>query len=102
MHGCCRSSIAKAIQAPRIFSQENLPSGPSWEDVRCLLASMETEQPSDIRNRAIVMLFAVYGLRESEVCKLRLEDIDWEHEHILVPRVKKEATPDLPSGAYCG
>ena len=96
MRGWCRSSIAEAIQAPRIFSQENLPSGPSWEDVRRLLVSMETEQPSDIRNRAIVMLFAVYGLRESEVCKLRLEDIDWEHEHILVPRVKRRQPQIYP------
>ena len=28
----------------------------------------------DVRDRAILMLFAIYGLRESEVAKLRLEN----------------------------
>jgi len=89
MHGWCRPAIAEAIHAPRIYSQENLPAGPSWKDVQGLLKSMETEKPSDIRDCAIVMLFAVYGLRTSEVSKLRLEDIDWENDRILIRRAKR-------------
>jgi len=32
--GWCDPLIAEAIKGPRIFAQENLPSGPSWQDVR--------------------------------------------------------------------
>jgi hypothetical protein len=42
-----------------------------------------------VRDRAILMLFAIYGLRESEVAKLRLDDIDWEHDQLRVPRAKR-------------
>ena len=86
--GWCAPLIAEAIRGPRIFAHENLPLGPSRQDVIGLLASMETNRPRDIRNRAILMLFAIYGLRATEVATLRLEDIDWEHDLITVSRVK--------------
>lgn len=92
----CRSSIAEAIQAPRVFAEETLPSGPSWHDVRRLFASMKTNQPRDIRDRAIVMLFAIYGLRASEVANLRIEDIDWERDRILIRRLKRREAQIYP------
>jgi integrase len=36
------------------------------------------------------MLF-VYGLRSSEVRRLTLEDLDWEHERLLIRRSKPQA-----------
>jgi integrase/recombinase XerD len=87
--GLCHCSIADAVQSPRVFSQENLPSSPPWKDVQSLIKNMETEKASDIRDRAIVMLFVVYGLRASEVSKLRIEDIDWENDRILIRRAKR-------------
>jgi len=88
MKGWCASSIAQAIKGPRIYTQEGLPSGPSWDEVRRLLASMETNRAGDIRDRTIAMLFAIYGFRALEVARLRLEDIDWEHDLITMSRVK--------------
>jgi integrase len=46
------------------------------------------------------MLFAIYGLRASEVAGLRLEHLDWEHDQLHVPRAKRRETqvyPLLPS-----
>ncbi|TAN35404.1 integrase, partial [Patescibacteria group bacterium] len=37
-------------------------------------------------------LFAIYGLRSSEVARLRLEDIDWENSRISVYRPKQRKT----------
>ncbi len=100
IRGWCDPLIGEAIKGPRIFAQENLPSGPSWQDVRRLLASTETNRPEDIRDRPILMLFAIYGLRATEVAKLRLEDIDWEHDLIVVSRLKgrgRQAYPLSPT-----
>ena len=76
----CRKGLAASIHAPRVYSQASLPLGPSWDDVRRLLAMTEGDKPSDIRARPILMLLAIYGLRRGEVGRLRLEDFDWEHE----------------------
>lgn len=78
--GWCRKGLAASIRNPRVFSQASLPLGPSWDDVRRLLAMTEGDRPSNIRARPILMLLAIYGLRRGEVSRLRLDDFDWEHE----------------------
>jgi len=48
------------------------------------------------------MLFAIYGLRASEVATLRLEDIDWEHDIISVTRVKGRGRQIYPLSITVG
>lgn len=86
--GWCTPGLAAAIMSPRLFAEEGLPKGPSWVDVQRLLTSTEGDQLKNIRDRAIIMLFAVYGMRVGEVRALRLEDLDWEKELIYVTRPK--------------
>jgi len=86
--GWCTPGLAAAIMSPRLFADEGLPKGLSWTDVQRLLTSTEGDQPKNIRDRAIIMLFAVYGMRVGEVHALRLEDLDWEKELIYVTRPK--------------
>src|SRR5205085_1613427 len=69
--GWCRSGLAEAIQAPRVFTDRTLPCGPSWADVRRLLATAEGDEPKAVRDRAILLLLAVYALRAGEVRRLR-------------------------------
>ena len=94
--GFCASSIARAIQGPRIFEHERLPSGPAWPEVKRLLASIQSRRESDIRDRAIILLFAIYGFRSSEVGSLRLDDIDWERGLLLVSRAKRRIRQTYP------
>lgn len=87
--GWCRAGLANGIATPRVYQHEDLPIGPSWDDVKRLLAATEGDRPTDIRDRAILMLLAVYGLRGGEVRALRLEDFDWQQE-VLVVRLGKQ------------
>lgn len=80
----CESGVADAIKTPRVYSLASVPIGPSWEDVKRLLALTEGDKPTDIRARAILMLLAIYGLRAGEVRHLRLDDFDWERELLSV------------------
>jgi site-specific recombinase XerD len=82
--GWCRKELAESVQGPRTFTQQSLPAGPSWDDVRRLLAMTQGDRAVDIRDRAIIMLFAVYGLRRGEVGRLQLSDFDWERELLSV------------------
>ena len=65
-----------------------------------LLADVDTPRPKDVRDRAMLMLLAIYGLRASEVTTLRLDHVDWERDLLHVARVKRRGThvyPLLPS-----
>ncbi len=94
--GWCQRRLAQTVKAPRIYTLETLPAGPAWADVQSLFAGLDPSLPRDIRARAILMLFAIYGLRESEVARLRLDDIDWEHDRLRVPRAKRREPQDYP------
>ncbi|HTU21171.1 MAG TPA: site-specific integrase [Gemmataceae bacterium] len=94
--GWCRLGLAAGIKGPRVFPQESLPAGPSWDDVRRLLASAGGDSPADIRDRVILMLLAVYGFRACEVRCLQLEDFDWHNERLCVTRGKTRSTHIYP------
>jgi integrase/recombinase XerD len=94
--GWCRRGLADAIKAPRVYHNETLPFSPSWEDVQRLLDSTDGARPADIRNRAILLLLAVYGLRVGEVCRLQLDDLDWERELLRIKRIKQGPVQQLP------
>jgi len=94
--GWCSLGLAAAIMGPRLYADEGLPKGPTWDDVQRLLASTEGDQPKDIRDRAIIMLLTVYGMRASEVRGLKLEDLDWEKELIHLSRPKSRRRQSYP------
>ena len=74
---------------PRVYASEHLPAGPSWDQVQRLCEDALGDAPTQIRDRALLLLFAVYGLRAGEVRRLRLDDIDWNAEVISVTRSKQ-------------
>ena len=96
IQGWCAPGLAAGILPPRVYTGESLPTGPTWDQVQRLCAGAAGDAPGQVRDRAILLLFAVYGLRVSEVRRLRLEDLDWEAEAIRVTRSK----PQLRIQAY--
>jgi integrase len=94
--GWCSPAIAKGIEPPCLYRHESLPIGPSWEQVQQVIETANTASPVDVRDRAILMLLAVYGLRKGEVGGLRLEDIDWDNELLSVRRPKVRRSHQYP------
>jgi site-specific recombinase XerD len=94
--GWCPPGLAEGIHLPRLYRHETLPLGPSWDLVQRLLAKTEGDRPAQIRDRALLLLLATYGLRAGEVVRLRLEDLDWEHELLTVVRSKSFKTQTYP------
>ena len=100
--GMCTDRIAASICRPRLYRQESLPYAPDWFDVQRMLADAETDNPRDIRDRAILLLLAVYGMRSGEVAALRLDQIDWGGGTLRLFRLKRrqpQVYPLLPSTA---
>ncbi len=98
----CRTGLAETIRSPRIYSMATLPEGPSWEQIQRLIANLNTGRASHIRDRAMILLLAVYGLRIGEVCKLTLEDLDWANEKIRIRRLKNRRIQEYPLTAEVG
>src|SRR4030095_3459974 len=91
-----RRCLTPPQPAPRVFQDETLPSGPTWDVVQEILDATAGDHPTAIRDHAILMLLAVYGVRSREIARLRLSDINWEQETIVFTRSKGSARHLFP------
>ena len=73
---------AEPLNAPR--GDQSLPETLHAGDVGKLLESIDPQQPLGRRDKAILELFYSSGLRLSELCKARLETVDFEEGFIRV------------------
>ena len=96
LRGWCAAGIALGIQSPKTRRSDNRPKGPKWTEVRRLIASASGSSPSDLRAKAVLLLFAIYGLRSSEVAQLRFSDFDWHSETLTVRRAKRGGIQQFP------
>jgi integrase len=74
--GWVRPGLAAAVLLPRIYREEGLPLGPTWDQVGRMLAETAGDEPVQMRDHAILRLLSVYGLRSGEVRRLTLEDLE--------------------------
>jgi len=102
MRGWCPAGIADSIIAPRVFQHETLPSGPTWDIVQDILDATSGDHPTEVRDHAILMLLAIYGIRSREVARLRLSDIDWQEETITFTRSKGAGRHSFPLSTSAG
>ncbi|AXC15595.1 Mobile element protein [Acidisarcina polymorpha] len=61
-----------------------------------MLLGIKGSSPSALRARAVLLLFAIYGLRSGEVSRLLLSDFDWSAETFLVTHSKRGGRQPYP------
>lgn len=94
--GWSRPGLAAAIHVPRLYADESLPTGPSWDQVQATLDLARGERPTDVRALAILKLLASYALRAREVARLRLDNLDWGAEVLTIAGDKTGRTRSYP------
>jgi len=67
-----------------------------------LAATKKDGSPRGLRDFAVLQLLATYGLREGEICRLRLEDVNWRGEALRIRHTKTNAYSYLPLLAPVG
>lgn len=92
----CPAGLPAGIQSPRISKYRSGHIAPTWTEVRRLLSVVRGQSALDLRARAMVLVFIVYGLRSSEVTDLRLNDFDWRSETFGIRRAKRGGTQQFP------
>jgi integrase/recombinase XerD len=102
-HGLIARDLASAVMSPTLYAFERLPAALTPDEVQAVLKSARQDHtPLGLRNYAILLLLATYGLRAGEVVRLRLEDLDWRHECLHVRQSKTGRTTVLPLLAPVG
>lgn len=94
--GISTHKVAYSIHGPRVYKNEQLPSYIPWENVQHIISNYPHETAIQKRNFAMLLLFAIYGLRCSEVINLKLNDIDWRNETIYLFRAKDSRPQMMP------
>jgi integrase/recombinase XerD len=94
--GWVRPGLATAILVPRIYREEGMPIGPTWDNVARLITDADGDTTLQRRNAAILRLLAIYGLRSGEVRRLQVQDIDWACHRISIIRSKSGHREILP------
>jgi integrase len=75
------TDLTPHIIGPMLYAYEDVPSTLDTEQIAAVLAAAKTDlSPRGLRDHAILQLLATYGLREGEICRLRLEDVNWREE----------------------
>src|SRR5208282_1642448 len=96
MSGHGGAHLAGAVPLRRRYRLADVPCALSWEQVRRLLGAVDLREPNGRRNYAMLLLIASYGLRGCEVRALRLNDIDWAHDEIVIFAPKTGRRRALP------
>lgn len=89
--------LSRTVIGPRIYEYERIPSALKSEYVeRVLKATHQDHSPRGLRDYALLILLTTYGLRATELVRLRLEDIDWKYEVLRVRHWKTGTSSELP------
>ena len=65
-----------------------------------LLESINTNSPVGIRNKAIAELFYACGIRTSELCSLKVQDVDLKEQTVTIIKGKGNKSRIVPVGQY--
>jgi integrase len=80
----------------------DVPRHLQWDDVRRLVDGVDTSTATGKRDKAVLLLIAVLGLRGEEVRTLELQHVSWRAGEIRIPRTKTQRAKTLPLPSEVG
>jgi integrase/recombinase XerD len=91
------TDLSAQVIGPMLYAYEGIPSILDRSQIETVLeATSRDRSPRGLRNHAILQMLAIYGLREGEICNLRLEDIDWRADSLRIRHTKTNACSYMP------
>jgi len=96
LQGRVAIDLAEAVVLPRLAVITVPP--PVWDKatVETLLSAVDRSTPLGKRDYAMLLLAARYGLRSSDIRMLRLEEIHWREQRIVLVQSKTQHPLELP------
>jgi integrase/recombinase XerD len=96
------ADLSAVVVAPRVSQHEQCPRFLTRAEIDAVLAVIDRKTPVGLRDYAIVLLLATYGLRGIEVIRLRLDDIDWRRQLFSIRGRKAGNSTTYPLSASVG
>jgi integrase/recombinase XerD len=84
------------IDTPRVYRLEQLPRALPWNTVWAFLQSIDRTYASGMRDYAMFLLIATYGLRGCDIAGLKLSDIGWRAGEMHINQSKTRCPLRLP------
>lgn len=91
-----QQNISIRIPSAKTVNQPNLPSVHSKEGISRLLACVNRGNATGKRDYLVLILTAYLGLRSSDICNLRFDNIDWKSNSINIVQLKTDHPLHLP------
>jgi integrase/recombinase XerD len=90
-------NLAAAVSRPSLYQFEDIPRAFTQDQIEAVLATTRRDRsPTGLRDYAMLLMLATYGLRSGEVLRLRLEDIEWREERFRIRQSKTGLESFLP------
>jgi site-specific recombinase XerD len=91
------TDLSQQVIGPMLYAYEDVPSILDRSQIDMVLeATSRDRSPRGLRDHAILQLLAIYGLRQGEICNLRLDDIDWRADSLRIRHTKTNACSYMP------
>lgn len=81
---------------PKVRTHKAVPSVYSEEEIKGILNCIDDSTTSGKRKRAVVLIAARLGLRNSDICELKFSNIDWVRKEITLIQKKTGNPISLP------
>ncbi|MFN7970811.1 MAG: site-specific integrase [Acidobacteriota bacterium] len=96
VRGYTTRDLTAAVPVIPTYRLARLPRAISSDATARILAGIDRSTPTGLRDYAILVLLATYGMRSGQLLALRLDDIDWRHQQIRVAGAKGGRDVVLP------
>ena len=94
--GLTRLNLSKLLRTDAYRNTPRVPSVYTKDEIIKLCNSVDRGNPRGKRNYAILMLLSRYGLRTSDICNLKFENILWNDCLIVLTQHKTKEKIELP------
>jgi integrase/recombinase XerD len=100
LQGKCSPSLATAVPTVADFGRQRFPEVLSEAQRRKFLSSFDRRACQGRRDYTMAVCLIDLGLRGVEVSRLRVNDVDWKKNKIVVPAAKASRGRQLPLPAH--
>lgn len=94
--GFIEADLASALPHVRILRNAFIPHSWKTEDVKKLLSAIDRGAPKGKRDYAILLMIVRFGLRVSDIHRMKLSSLNWNRKTITIIMQKTRQPLELP------